>query len=86
MTALLPLRVMVEDAWDQVSLDLPAATSIEAAKRRALSLTHVTDDPSRYAVKYRGAELLDEQRSLAESGVVGNSTLIVLSRRRRPVR
>jgi hypothetical protein len=86
MIALLPLRVMVEDAWDQVSLDLPAATSIVEAKRRALSLTHVIDDPSHYVVKYRGAEIFDEQRTLAESGVVGNSTLIVLSRRRRPVR
>ena len=82
----LPVRVMVEDAWDQVTLQLPPATTIADLKQRALKLTHVTGRTEGYLVKFRGAELFDESRSLTESGVVANSALIVLSRLRRPVR
>ena len=45
----------------------------------------MTRDPAGYLVKYRGAELADQQ-SLADAGVVPNAGLIVLARRRRPVR
>ncbi len=86
MIAGLEVRVMVEDAWDQVTLTLPSSTSVTDVKRQALSLTHRTEDPSRYLVKFRGAELSDEDRSLAESGVVTRASLIVLPRGRRPVR
>ena len=82
----LPVRVMVQDAWDQVALDLPAATPVAEIKRRALELTHTRGDPDDYLVKFRGAEVLDESRSLAEAGVVSNAALIVLPRRRQPVR
>jgi hypothetical protein len=77
---------MVEDAWDEVFLELPAATPLAELKRTALDLTHVKRNPSEYVLKYRGAELSDEDRSLSEAGVVPNAALIVLSRRRRPVR
>ncbi len=86
MSAALPVRVTVEDVWDEVFLEPPAATPVGQVKRQALELTHVMRDPSEYMVKYRGAELSDESRSLADSGVVPNGALIVLSRRRRPVR
>jgi len=82
----IPVRVMVEQAWDQVALDLPATTTFAEAKARALALTHVRGDPEASQVKYRGAEVLDEQKSLGELGVVPNAALIVLPRRRRPVR
>ncbi|MEP6688731.1 MAG: hypothetical protein ABJC36_10310 [Gemmatimonadales bacterium] len=85
MTAL-PVRVMVQDAWDEVRLELPPATPLADVKRQALAATHVTGDPSGFLLKFRGAELLDESRSLAEAGMVPNGALIVLSRRRRPVR
>jgi hypothetical protein len=86
MTETLPLRVMVQDAWDEVSLDLPLATPLAELKRRALEATRVTRDPAGYVLKFRGAELDDESRSLAEAGLVPNGALIVLPRRRRPVR
>lgn len=86
MTAVLPLRVMVEDVWDEVFLELPVATPVSELKRQALVLTRVKRDPSEYVLKFRGAELFDESRSLAEAGLVPNGALIVLSRRRRPVR
>lgn len=86
MTSVLPLRVTVEDVWDEVFLELPIGTPVAEIKRQALALTHVRRDPSEYVLKYRGAEVSDESRSLAEAGLVPNSALIVLSRRRRPVR
>lgn len=86
MSATLPVRVMVQDAWDEVSLHLPASTSLGDVKRRALEAAQVRGDPDEYLLKFRGAELRDESRSLAQAGMVPNGALIVLPRRRRPVR
>ena len=86
MTGTLPLRVMVQDAWDEVLLDLPAVTPLAELKRQALRATRVTGNPDAYLLKFRGAELEDESRYLAEAGLVPNGALIVLRRRRRPVR
>ncbi|HWB40197.1 MAG TPA: ubiquitin-like domain-containing protein [Gemmatimonadales bacterium] len=86
MTSTLRLRVMVQDAWDEIPLDLPPATSLAELKRRALDATKVTRDPDEYLLKFRGAELYDETRSLADAGLVANGAVIVLPRRRRPVR
>jgi hypothetical protein len=82
----LPVRVMVQDAWDEVRLELPSATPLAEVKRRALEATRVVRDPTAYVLKFRGAELQDESRSLAQAGVVANGALIVLPKRRRPVR
>ena len=86
MSAALPVRVMVQDAWDEISLQLPAATSLADVKRQALQAAQVQGDPDGYLLKFRGAELRDESRTLAEAGMVPNGALIVLPRRRRPVR
>ncbi len=86
MSGPLPLRVMVEDVWDEIPLELPASTSLADVKRRALEAAKVYHDPNGYALKFRGAELRDESQSLAEAGLVANGALIVLPRRRRPVR
>jgi hypothetical protein len=86
MSDTLPVRVMVQDAWDEVRLDLPGATPLSEVKRRALEAAKVVRDPFAYVLKFRGAELLDESRSLVEAGVVPNGALIVLPRRRSPVR
>jgi hypothetical protein len=82
----LPLRVMVEDVWDEVFLELPDELPLSELKRQALELTRVTRDPSEYMLKFRGAQLSDESVSLANAGLVPNGALIVLARRRRPVR
>lgn len=86
MTPALPVRVMVQDAWDEVPLTLPAATSLAEVKRQALAATRVIRDPAGYVLKFRGAELQDESLSLSEAGLVPNAALIVLPKRRRPVR
>jgi hypothetical protein len=82
----LPLRVMVEDVWDEVFLELPEETPVAEIKRQALERTRVKRNPSEYLIKYLGAELSDESLSLSDAGLVPNGALIVLSRRRRPVR
>jgi hypothetical protein len=86
VTTVVPVRVMVEDVWDEVWLELPADTPVGEIKRQALALTRVKRDPSEYVLKYRGAELSDESRTVSAAGLVPNGSLIVLSRRRRPVR
>jgi hypothetical protein len=60
--------------------------SVATLKRDALARAHVSADPANYVVKFRGAELLNEAGSLQEAGIVPNANLIILPRRRRPVR
>ena len=88
MTAapVLAVRVMVEDVLDEVSMALPSSTPLGDLKTLALRQAGVPGDASDYLVKYLGAELQDEDRSLADAGVVPNATLVVLPRRRRPLR
>ena len=57
MSDTLPVRVMVQDAWDEVRLDLPSSTPLTEVKRRALEATRVIRDPAAYVLKFRGAEL-----------------------------
>jgi hypothetical protein len=83
---IVPVRVTVEDVWDEVFLELPGEAPVSEIKRQALSITGSRRDPSEFVLKYRGAELADESVSLSRAGVVPNGALIVLSRRRRPVR
>ncbi len=82
----MPVRVMVHDAWDEVRFDVAPSTTVAEIKWQALAVTRVAGDPSAFMVKYRGAEMLDETRTLAAAGVVPNAPLIVLARQRRPVR
>jgi hypothetical protein len=86
VTSNLRLRVMVQDAWDEIPLDLPPGTTLAELKQLALEATRVMRDPDEYLLKFRGAELYDESRSLADAGLVANGAVIVLPRRRRPVR
>jgi hypothetical protein len=82
----LPLRVMVEDVWDEVFLEVPDELPVSEVKRQALEVTRVKGAPSEYVIKFRGAEVSDESVSLANAGLVPNGALIVLARHRRPVR
>jgi hypothetical protein len=82
----IPFRVMLTDVWDEFHLDLPAETPLSQIKQRVLDLGHLSDDPANYVIKYRGAQLGDEGKSLADLGIVKNAALIMLPRRRQPVR
>lgn len=86
MSDLRQVRVMVHDVWDEVKLEVPGSASVGQVKRLALERARVMHDPDTFLVKHRGAEVQDETRTLVEEGVAPNAPLIVLSRRRRPVR
>lgn len=85
MSTTLSLRVTVLDAWDAIPLDLSPATTIEAVKRQALDAARVVAPPADFLVKFRGVELAEESRSLADVDFPSGGALIVLRRRRRAV-
>jgi hypothetical protein len=82
----IPLRVTVLDTWDEVGLEVDPETPVGEVKRRALSAARVRGVPEDYVVKFRGAELGEDGRTLAQAGVGPNAALIVLPRRRVPAR
>jgi hypothetical protein len=86
MTATLPLRVTVLDTWEEFALAVSPNTPVAEVKRQALKLAHVARPADAYLVKYQGAELPEGTATVAEAGVGANGALIVLSRRRTPVR
>jgi hypothetical protein len=83
---MLTVRVRVLEAWDDVVLHLPAGTTIGDVKRQALAAVHNPAAPDEYELKFRGAAMRDESRSLAEERVPTDAALIVLRARRVPVR
>ncbi|HEX9165117.1 MAG TPA: hypothetical protein VF862_04360 [Gemmatimonadales bacterium] len=86
MTAPLAVRVTVLDTWEEFPLSVPGQTPVTEVKRQALQLAHVVRPADGYLVKYQGAELPEGNVTVAEAGVRANGALIVLSRRRTPVR
>jgi len=86
MSDLIRVRVTVLDMWDEVVLDLPVSTTLAAVKRAALAAARVTDQPAEFVLKFRGATLRDEARSLADAGVPADAGLIALRERRLAVR
>lgn len=86
MTAPTPVRVMVLDTWEEIPLSLAASTPIADLKRAALAKSRVRRPAGDYVVKYNGAELYEPDNTLGQAGVPANGALIVLRRRRAPVR
>ena len=82
------VRVMVTDVWDQVFLAVEPTTTVAELKRQALAqaLKRAHLRPEDYVVKFRGAQVLDETKTLAALGAQPNSPFIVLPARRQPVR
>jgi len=85
MSDAIPVRVMVHAAWDEIELALPPTATVAELKRAALARARVTRAPEAFEVKYRGA-VVDDARTLGDAGIVPNAHVIVLSRRRLPVR
>ncbi len=86
MNVPLPVRVRVMPLWEDVLFDLAPETPIADIKRQALARSHSGAEPEAFLVKFRGAEVRDEHRTLAEVGVPPHGALIVMRRRRTPVR
>jgi hypothetical protein len=86
MAAPLEVRVTVLDTWDESTLQVPPTTLISELKRTALARSRIRRSPADYLVKYKGAELDEAGKTLADAGVAPNSSLIVMPRRRQPAR
>ncbi len=80
------LRVTVLDVWDEVSLPKHPGQTLADVKRAALEAARIPDDPAAFVLKFHGAELRDESRTVADAALPDNAALIVLRRRRRAVR
>lgn len=83
----LQIRVQVADVWDAIRMEVSPGESVGAVKRRALEeLSPVAYPVDEYVVKLRGIEILDEGLAISACDVRNGSTLILVDRRRRPVR
>jgi hypothetical protein len=80
------VRVQVPEVWDTIRVDAPPDTPVLALKLAALEQLVPDAEPAAYVSKLRGFEVLDETASLSAAGLLNGSTLLVTSRRRRPVR
>ncbi|OGU02607.1 MAG: hypothetical protein A2W29_10585 [Gemmatimonadetes bacterium RBG_16_66_8] len=81
------LRVWVPDVWDVVNVDVSPSASVTDVKRQALQRAlGGRPEPDAYEVKFRGALVIDEHRTVAELGARDGTPMIVLPARRRPVR
>lgn len=86
MAAELKVRVTLLDTLDESALMVPATTRVAELKQTTLARAGIKRPASEYVVKYKGAELYEGSRTLADAGVVPDGALIVLLRRRIPVR
>jgi hypothetical protein len=81
------IRAQVAEAWDAVRLEVSAAATVSTVKHHALLVIDPGGEAADcYAVKFKGIEVLDEDMTLADAGVVDGSTLLLLLRHRRAVR
>jgi hypothetical protein len=84
---LLHIRVQVAELWDSVRIDAPPSEPVISAKGAALDALYPGGvKPDDYVVRLRGFEILDENASLVAAGVEDGSILLLVYRRRRPVR
>ncbi len=80
------LNVTVPDVWDTVTVTVSPTTALGDVKVEALEeALGRRPDASAYLLKYRGAEVLDESRTVGDLGIPSGAPLIVLPRQRRPV-
>jgi len=85
--AVIAVRVEMPEVWDAVRIEAPVSEPVVALKVRALAVLYPDADfHEAFVVKLHGCEVLDENASLGDIGAVAGSTLLVMFRRRRPVR
>ena len=81
------VRVQALEVWDTVRLETSSSATVREVKEQALAaLMPDAVHPGEFITKLNGAEVLDENMSLADAGVLNGSTLLVHHRRRQPVR
>lgn len=87
-TDMIIVRVQVPEVWDTVRIQATRSATILEVKRRALAelMPDAAAHAEEYVVKVRGFEVLDESVALQDAAVRDGTTLLVTSRRRRPVK
>ncbi|MGH7695523.1 MAG: hypothetical protein ACRENH_11100 [Gemmatimonadaceae bacterium] len=82
------VRAQVPEVWDAVRIEASRSATVLEVKRRGLAalVPDEAADAEAYIVKVRGFEVLDETQTLEAAGVRNGSTLLITSRRRRPVK
>ncbi len=81
------VRVQVMDVWD--TIEVPVTRDVTFADLKATCLDQALGravDPSAYAIKFRGALVTDEDRTLGAADVPDGAPMIVLLVHRQPVR
>ena len=85
--ATMHIKVQAAELWDTVRIDASPAESVSAAKLAALSAFFPDGaEADEFVTKLHGFEILNEADSLQAVGVRDGSTLLLIRRRRRPVR
>ncbi|HUQ48491.1 MAG TPA: hypothetical protein VM053_09640 [Gemmatimonadaceae bacterium] len=85
--ATMHIRVQAAELWDTVRVDSAPSESVLAVKLAALSAFYPDGvDADDFVTKLHGFEILHEGESLQAAGVRNGSTLLLTSRRRRPVK
>jgi len=83
----LRLRVTSSDSWMTSEVSAEPGDTVGSVKSRVLAADRVSAARAgQYEVKVGGALVRDESHSLASLGIGDGAALIVLPRRRRPVR
>ena len=86
-TDTITIRVEMPEVWDVVRIvAAPSQPVIEVKLRAIEALCPDVEFHEELVLKLRGWEILNENASLAEVGVVDGSILLMTYRRRRPVR
>jgi hypothetical protein len=86
-TDTITIRVEMPEVWDVVRIVASPSQPVVEVKLRAIeALCPDVEFQQELVLKLRGWEIIDENASLTEAGVVDGSILLMTYRRRRPVR
>lgn len=81
------IRVQDAELWQTLRVVASPDTPLSDVKSRVLGVLHPDAHPADdFVLKLHGWEMLDHHATLADSGVVNGSILLLAHRRRRPVR
>lgn len=81
------LRAQCAEAYDAVRVEVVPETRVRDVKQAAMGvLLPDVDDLDGYVVKLHGFDVHDESQSVQQIAATDGSTLLITSRRRRPVR
>lgn len=86
-SATMHIKVQAAELWDTIRIDASPSESILAVKLAALAAFFPDGvEADDFVTKLHGFEILHEEESMQAVGVLDGSTLLLIRRRRRPVK